>query len=593
MEMRLEQYLSNMSSVSTFHATGMSRETYLDLLETVFQVYPVERIMSRKKRCGAYMDLHTYSRLTSVLACLLAGGRLPHMLSLWMHMMTECCKEIVSLRKDVIADFAIKEIMFAFKLMKEGVPENKLKEWKSDLKKIDPYVHYAAVVRPGDPDNLHNINIYNMSGEFLRETEGLTDTSDYFSKHWLIQLNNFDENGMYMDPGCPLLYDITTRCQTQLMMKFGYNGPYFSQLDGNLRKAGIMTLLMQSSAFELPYGGRSSQFLFGEALIAANCEYEAVRHQREGNYLLAGMFKRAAHLAVQSTVRWLELQPPRHIKNMYPVESRWGTEGYAYYDKYMITFGSFLALAYCFSDDSIPEKACPSEIGGYVFETSENFHKIFAIAGGYSVEIDVNADLRYDATGLGRIHHTGIPSELGLSTPLTSENSYELGPGINRTFGSISPGWEKPGGGMQFLSELSEGLNYRLTVIQESRTCTEFKLEYSGDCLQGCSGIKQLFRIDRNGVQIHFEWIEPVSANLYVQLPLLATNGSDRTLIDVQQDSVAVSLGKHRYKAFYNGKLVVNEAVYGNRNGEYRMSYIQSEGASCLLLLQFLNDPSG
>ncbi|MCC2686735.1 MAG: hypothetical protein K0R75_3634, partial [Paenibacillaceae bacterium] len=498
--MQLQSYLADLSTWEPLNGrlkpTPVTKETYLDLLEIAFNAYSEEQIRSRKQISGAYLDLQSYSRLTNVLACLIHGGRMVQHTELWVHMMTECCREMVAFRANPIADFSLKEMMMAIRWMKRQIPEPQREQWYDDLRRIDPSLQFGYVIRsPGDELKMHNINVYNMVGEYLREAEGLTDTSAYFAKHWPVQLSKFDVNGMYRDPHCPLLYDLTTRCQIQLMLGSGYAGEFTSELDGHLRKASLMTLFMQSAAFEFPYGGRSNQYLFNEALIAANCEYEASRYKREGNLRLASAFKRCGHLAIQSIRRWLEETPVRHIKNYYPIESDYGTETYGYYDKYMITMGAFLAIGCLFADETIAEAPCPAEAGGYVLQTSPSFHKVFANAGGYSLEIDTQADLNYDATGLGRIHRSGVPTELGLSVPLTEGQKYKLRDGVQRICSGISPGWMGEDGELRFLSELSERLTCELAIVCANRSSVDFQLVYGGASLQGCQAVKERYQL--------------------------------------------------------------------------------------------------
>jgi hypothetical protein len=67
-----------------------------------------------------------------------------------------------------------------------------------------------------------------------------------------------------------------------------------------------------------------------------------------------------------------------------------------------------LAIAFERADDAIPERPAPAEIGGYVFDAREPFHKIAANAGGTYVLIDTGADTAHDATGLLRVHRAGV-----------------------------------------------------------------------------------------------------------------------------------------------------------------------------------------
>ena len=102
---------------------------------------------------------------------------------------------------------------------------------------------------------------------------------------------------------------------------------------------------MQSACGEIAYGGRSNQFLFNEAYHAACMEFEASRYQKKGNRAMAAACKRSAALATRSVQRYLAIAPDKHVKNRFPRELRYGQEPYAYFDKYMISLGSFLYLA--------------------------------------------------------------------------------------------------------------------------------------------------------------------------------------------------------------------------------------------------------
>ncbi|MZQ81144.1 hypothetical protein GQF01_03215 [Paenibacillus sp. 5J-6] len=497
-------------------------------------------------------------------------------LELWKEMMSNCCREIVTLREDIIADFSIKEIMFSLRIMKETItiPVEWEQEWFRWLQELDPYLHYGSVIRDHNKaTKLHNINIYNMVGEFLRESVGLTDASAYFAKHWPTQLQHFDEKGMYMDPGCPILYDLTTRCQIQLMLGFGYQGEFAAELDRMLCKAGEATLLMQSASFEFPYGGRSNQFLFNETLIAANAEYESVRYERLGDLLKASKFRRCARLAIESIERWMRLNPPRHIKNMYSIQSKHGTESYGFYDKYMISMGAFLAIAYWFTEDESVESdnLCPAEHGGYVWQTEESFHKVFANSNGYSIEIDYSADLSYDATGLGRLHRRGAPTELGLSTPLSAGESFSLSEGVERIHAVIGPGWVKPEGTFQYLAECG-GLDVQCTVHEESKQSVRFSVTYRGAALQGCEAVLEHYELDASGLKLHVELLGALHDEVHVQIPVLITNGEETTDFRIQGSELRVKLNGYEYRARCEGIMSISEQVYGNRNGEYKLA---------------------
>ena len=159
----------------------------------------------------------------------------------------------------------------------------------------------------------------------------------------------------------------------------------------------------------MPYGGRSSQFNFQEIILSAMFELEAQRY-KQTNPKLAGAFKRQAHLGALVTRRWLmDMQPLRHIKNGFDPATRHGTDSYGQYSVYSLLTSSFLGLAALFADDQIVESPAPSELAGYVVELPDAFHKIFAAVRGCYVQIDTQADLKHDATGIGRVHFSGTP----------------------------------------------------------------------------------------------------------------------------------------------------------------------------------------
>ncbi|MEK3882053.1 hypothetical protein [Paenibacillus sp. PL2-23] len=563
-------------------STGITKETYLDMMEMSFDAYSLERIQQRDK-----LDLQVYSRLMTVLSCLIAAGRKQELLSLWNDMMTECCQEIITLRENMIADFSIKEIMFSLKLMKGNYSSQQEKAWFSYLRQVDPYVHFGSVLRrTEDTNKLHNINVYNMVGEFLRETEGLTDTTAYFSKHWPLQLLRFNMDGMYMDPGCPILYDLTTRCQLQLMMGFAYEGEYADRLDDHLRNAGIMSLYTQSAAFQLPYGGRSNQFLFNEILIAANAEYEASRYKQLGELELAGAFKRSAHLAVQSVMRWLYATPPRHIKNMYPIELNYGTESYGFYEKYMITLGAFLCIGYWFADDSIPECVCPAETGGYIKKVDNHFGFIYANAGGYSLQIDTSGNPTYDSTGLGRLHRAGVPTELALSVPLSAGAGCLLKDGVARIAASISAGWKTDQGDIRYLSQCGDDLAHELIVHEERTDLVRFTLKYEGSALGFDGKLVEDYELCHQGLKWTSRLDTPSEQDIYVRFPVLLTNGQEITTISHNEHSISVRLGAYEYRVAFCGNLELDLTPYGNRNGEYGLAIVRASGSMAQLHFQ-------
>lgn len=580
--MNFKEYIVKTNLPEDFCSSGLHKELYLDIMDLAFNAYPITQLAERtqKYESTSVDDIQAFSRITATLGQLIANGRRQEHFGLWQRMMDICLQDISKKTDDIRLDFAVKELLLVFKAMKPYVAEEKIKFWLGELGKINPDINYSATLEKFGVDGLHNINIFNMVGEFLRESEGLTDTKKYFAKHWPIQLCKFDENGMYMDPDNPILYDIVTRMQIELLLFFGYDGEFSKALDERLEQSAFYTLFMQSSNFEIPYGGRSNQFLFNDACIAAHCEYEARRYKARGDLKIAGMFKRCAHFSMKAVLRWLnEVEPPKHIKNFFPIESKHGEEVYAYYDKYMITLAANTYYAYLFADDSIEEFICPSEAGGYVFETSNAFHKIFANCMGNFIEIDTMGDHHYDSTGLGRYHKAGIPSELALSMPLTATPRYTVLDGFLKENMSICPGWDDGNGGIQYLCDLSEELEVSLEIIKVDRQQVSFIVTYTGNAIMGCKGIKEQYTLDHDGVAIKCQLVQPCGSDIYYRVPVFYTNGKDVSSIDRNRNELEVTFNHFQYIMKTNGSIKMNEDKYTNRNGAYLLASIKKENA--------------
>ncbi len=581
--MDFNHYIENIN-FENFKESNLFKKDYFDIIELCVNAYTYEEITSwlPEKLGDKIDDLQSFSRVTAALGVLLARGRKKEYEELWYQMMDACALSFYKERPYTVLDFAVKEFMFAYRAMSNQVPAEKLNYWKEYLSKIDPFVSYYCSVDNSDCAVYGNWGIYNMAGEYLRELEGMTDTSLYFDKNMPIQLEMFDFNGMYSDPHNPMLYDVASRSNLLLIMGNNYQGKYAKEIDAHLKKAGLYSLFMQSASFEFPYGGRSNQYVFNETYVASIYEYEAKRYISEGNLVLAGMFKRAAHLSVLSIKRWLQANPyPRHIKNFFEKESLYGTESYGYYRKYMMSIGSFMYIACQFCDDEIKEYPCPAEIGGYLLQTSSDFHKVFANCQGYSIQIDTKADFVYDSTGLGRFHKQGFPTELGFSTPLSATHRYEtskdlLDKNISLCVGSLK----------SFLCDFSETLTYVVYNKQSNANKVSFSIKYFDLAFTDFTSIEEHYKITKDGVTINTRLVNPKTDSIYFMLPALMNNGKDTTSIDTQTSKLTVTMNNQSFIASTDGKIINDNNLYGNRNGHYKLFYAMKKGNQITINLQ-------
>ena len=502
---------------------------------------------------------HGYPRLTANIGILLAHGRHPERKNIFADMMELCCREMLTARARTPAagnDFSVKEVIFCLQeVEKAGLFDRFVTDgWREILAQIDPYAVYTCIAsRP--PARIGNWAAFGAASEQTRKAAGIGDESDFIENQVLSQLFSFDENGMYRDPNEPMVYDFVTRLQLAVCLAEGYDGAGKDELEEFFDRSALPTLRMQSVTGEIPFGGRSNQFLHNETFYAALCEFYAARYARRGDKNLAGQFRAAARLAAEDVGRRLAEKPVHHIKNRYPLPDRMGCEDYGYFDKYMVTMGSWAYLAYRFADDSISEVPCPAGTGGYVWETSGYFHKLFASCGGYFLEFEKNADPHYDACGLGRIHRRGIPGELCLSVPFAVHPSYHIGEenphALSLCSSKVTDGVRQYGASAEYETKHTEAAPDRVTVT-----------------LENAFGLTEAYEITENGVTVTVTGAEEIA----YEIPAFAYDGAENTEITVSDGGKTLTVSRHGHRCSWTTDGIFEDTgeTFRNRNGEYR-----------------------
>ncbi len=583
--------------------TGITKNYYLDVIEKAVNCYSDERLqqwLEENQKTG--IQEHGFLRVVALLGVMIAKGRMLHRKELFLQMMTFCCDTMAQGKGG--NDFGVKEILYTMREVKDCVPSRLYDRWIDGMKAINPLKNYACLAK----DEIHcpgNWAVFNMAGEAVRANMGLCDTDEYFKRQIPSQLTRFDQNGCYRDPHEPILYDVITRNQFSVMLFEGYNGAYAQQIDQLLKQGELFSLMTQSACFELPFGGRSNQMLFNEFALATCFEYAARRYKAQGNQSLAAMFKRAARLAALAVDRWMTCSPAKHVKNNFPWNSIFGSEGYGYYDKYMITVGSNAYMAYLFADDEIEEEICPAEIGGYTLSSSEYFHKFFAAAGGYSLEFDTKGDRQYESTGLGRIHKTGTPSELLSSLSFSPAPGFCITDDCFTSYEELQLNWENipkltnpsafslcsavvsPDGQRVGICDIpTDQLTHQVTVETESPDGVVFVMEYRSDRLP-CP-VQERYTLSEDGVTIAVSADLPAGYSLQYQLPQIITDGKESGTVTQAEQTLTLSYRGHQVVTVHNGTAQDTETDYRNRNGIYRGYEITAEKQPLTLHIQLL-----
>ena len=575
----------------------MKKERYIDMMEQVVGAYSkahIEKYVSQVRAEG--LKEHGFPRLTADIGILLAHGRRTDLRETFAEMMDLCCEQIpVALKESrgVGNEFSVKEIVPCLLALEESrvFPEAKTQYWRELLKRIDPCTCYEVIAKK-PPERIGNWAAFAAASEQARKYAGLGCEDGFIDNQIASQLLSFDENGMYRDPNEPMVYDITTRLQLSIALYYGYCGEHREKLEELLALGGRKTLEMQSVTGEIPYGGRSNQFLHNEAVLAAVCEFEAQRYRKAGDKETAGRYKAAADLAAACLEKYLGGKELYHIKNRYPNDSFFGCEDYAYFDKYMVTTASFLYAAYLFAEDSMEPMTCPAREEEYIFQTSPYFHKTIIKFGEYFAEYDTDADFHYDANGLGRIHRKGAPSPICLSVPIPQNPLYRIdleNPSSLSICGGVCP--KEDGAfdceddtfdcedgtfdckGSTFDCEngifgCAPGTEYRLA----DKSVTRDKAEITWLCtLPNGMCYTEKCTVSAEGVLLQFESdTEETGAKICCLLPAFAGDGKQKTEITTEEKQLCIAYEGWQCRYRTNGELQDLHRLYANRNGHYR-----------------------
>lgn len=567
-------------------ASGRGRALYADLGEPI-----VRQAAAWQDGDGRIIDpfAHeetptTTARFVGALGFLLRAGRCGDLAEACRRSLDRTCEDLFHADRThlVGAEFYPKELMAGYLALRETTDPARVRRWEACLGGYDPEAAYEMVLSKTAAEKIHNYATFALAGEACRTRCGLSRNDAFMDRYIENQKWRFTELGMYRDPDDPMTYDGVSRMNLSLMMHWGYDGKHRDFVDGMLRRGALSTLLCASTTGEHPYGGRSNQQNFCEAMTAVLCEYEAARYRDEGDLRLAGAFKRMAHLAALSVRRWLDLRPVRFMKNRFPVESEHGRQkGYGYYGVYSLLIASQFGFAHLLADDSIAERPAPCELGGYALRLQGAFHKAFAACRGYHVEVDTDADPHYDATGLGRVHRAGAPTELGLSTPIVAAPEYLVTGDLPPRPIAIGPGWRGADGTTHWLSGFRDGGDpAAMEVLEERADGVAFRLRYAG--FPGGVAVTEEYRIDGDGVTVT-DRIDGHRGEFLVQVPLLRTDGLGVSELRIDGKAFLVSYEGFLYRAEClspaDPVLSLEPFDAPNRNGVYKVGIFKSAGS--------------
>jgi hypothetical protein len=444
-------------------------------------------------------------------------------------------------------EFYLQPVMMALDLYSTVAPSKKEAEWRAKIAPIDPYKLH--------PDNLkrkktvYNHNVVALAGEILRMKQGLAADTDFFHTHLENQRQYLTELGMYKDPNVPMVYDEFSR-QFLTSVLCEETGPGLLRAQDaafykeRLWRGAWTSLFMQSPYGECPTGGRSAQHIWNEAQMCVTYEIYAAQYARLTNDPVAtraaGAFKRAAHLSLQSIQDWIRPDGAGYVvKNRFPPEARHGFERYSAQSQYNLLACWLMAVAYLYSDESIPEQPAPADIGGFVLPLVDDFHKVFANAGGTYIEYDTSGQERYNPTGLLRIHLPSTLPQLGPSDGIVHKFDPQTKADLGGENLCVGPAWPDAAGKWHRLADYSPTNPPSVRILKESPREVSFEVLYTGD-FNGATRIRQIITVSRDGVKIEDRIDGPDRMRIYY--PMLVFDGIEHARVNLDGPAAVIQL---------------------------------------------------
>ncbi len=541
------------------------KEKYIEIMEKCLSAYTNEHIaeyFERVQREG--LTEHGFARLTANIGILISHGKRLDLTPVFVEMMDFCCKNMPI--SDAANDFTIREILFCLMSLEEKriFEIEKIVWWKSYFIEIDRDKCYRKFIKNENEDP-RNWAFFTAVSEWTRKYLGLCDTEDFVEFQLISQMRRFDENGQYHDhetnktPHQPIVYDLVPRTLTAMLLYMGYKGRYYEELRALMKNVTYFTLAEQSVNGELAFGGRSNQFIHNEAMLVTFLEFAANIFYEDGDIEMAKKCKAAIKMAVENMELWLCKEPIHHIKNRFPLETRFGCEDYAYFDKYMITAASNVYPAYLMCNEEIP--CGESDESPMTMETSKYFHKLFMRAGGYFAEFDLDADPHYDCSGLGRLHKKDAPSPLCLSVPCPKHPNYTITVEKPADI-SICPGAFRNGECVFATEKIHNVLSHSA-------------LEGGAVAEIACGDIKAKYLLDSSGMNIKLCG----EGELALMLPAFAFDGERESKITHGNDTLEIEFEGYVCRYTTSGIIEDLRREGGNRNGIYHAYFAKgSEG---------------
>ena len=536
------------STSTSVASTGLKRDDYLRTIAKLVGHFrtaqdPEGRIIDLVKKIEFHYATPLYAHAA---ATLVASGhdRSPALLDSVMRALDASTAELASLattkpseRKGKNApgpnsntsNFYIRPIMGAYQALQGIAPPERIAVWKSRLSVLDAKKTYQFY------EGSHfNWPLVLLWGEYLRHRQGWIPDSAI--DHTLnIQRWQMTPLGFYFEYHSPWAYEVFGRYFAVGILADGYHGSEFDVLRDAAWRGAWSSLLVQAPDGEIPVGGRSAQHIWNEPESAAIWERYATAYAKLGKVQEAGMFKRAAHLALREANRWVDDQGrPQIAKNWYPPQDRHGYMGYSYYATYGLLSASMLSSAWEAAQDDIPERAAPADLGGILVQVPE-LNSVIAHADGAYVNYLTRGDQDHDPSGLVRVHLRGTHPQLGPSCGAVAEAVQVANDqkGLPKTAWAVGPIWTGNDGAQVRLATVRDP-NLRVMTSQVAADAVSFVTSVEIPGPGGPHRVEESIVLGGNQVRVSDRWTTAAAGTLAVSYLALTHDGRTATTITVE-----------------------------------------------------------
>jgi hypothetical protein len=435
---------------------NMPREAYLDKIEGI-----VRYIAKFQDSSGAIIDPHAKEEIqystpyfANALGTLLSAGRARDLLDKGIAAMNRVTSDIdrgASAMPQNHGNFYLAPAGSALALYEPHVSASLMDTWRKRMSKPVDQVIYTRITT--------NWKTYAMKGEWFRAKAGVVSASgarSWVEKHWN-ESQRAKTTGLYnmyhdgtSDPDT-FPYEAAARGNLLNMLAAGYDGASRGEIEGFLKRASRASLLTMDPTGQASASGRSGNHTWNDIVYGNAFETMAEMVHAEGQTYLAGQYRRAASLTLNSIDRWRREDKSYSVtKNHFKISDRVHHANYSHVTNYNGYLQYHMSENYLRRKSNIPEQPAPVEIGGYTITTDNKFGVSFANAGGMQMQINYRGatskshDVYWTPLGVVRFSRVGWDSRLGPSDGIRESGS---GQGV-----SFAPTFEEGGNWVRLAS---------------------------------------------------------------------------------------------------------------------------------------------